>query len=157
MGTHPIFESDFDCLTETTKMNRILARRMTLSAPRAGGLPKRTEPKFAVNWVHPSKGSALMHPINEECATHATLNYWRANVVNGPFGARAGQVIAQVRFFVWAALFFSVPFLSLGHNAYKRFGSPYGDKDSAPLPLWVVWGGVVQGWMGTIYVHVCML
>ena len=78
-------------------MNRILARRMTLSAPRAGGLPKRIEPKFAVNWVHPGKGSALAHPLNEECTTHATLNYWRKNVVDGPFGARAGQVIAQVR------------------------------------------------------------
>merc|ERR1711970_119240 len=34
MGTHPIFESDFDCLTEKEKMLRIVARRMALSTPK---------------------------------------------------------------------------------------------------------------------------
>merc|ERR1712168_471861 len=44
MGTHPIFESDFDCLTEQ-KMNRLLARpvmqtmtrRTILSSGKTGG------------------------------------------------------------------------------------------------------------------------
>ena len=36
-------------------MNRVLARRMTLSVPRYGGVPKFTEPKFAVDWVHPGE------------------------------------------------------------------------------------------------------
>lgn len=76
-------------------MNRILSRRMTLSAQRHGGLPKRTEPKFSVNWQHPSPGSALMHPLNDECASHASLNYWRAGVLKN---GRIGQVIAQVYF-----------------------------------------------------------
>merc|ERR1711909_215428 len=45
MGTHPIFESDFDCLTDYFKMNRLLARpvmqtlsrRTILSSGKTGG------------------------------------------------------------------------------------------------------------------------
>merc|ERR1712168_1152695 len=35
MGTHPIFESDFDCLTERKMLQRVLQRTLTTTAARA--------------------------------------------------------------------------------------------------------------------------
>ena len=42
-------------------MNRVLARRLTLSAPRAGGLTKRVIPGFNTSWEHPSAVSTLLY------------------------------------------------------------------------------------------------
>merc|ERR1712042_212808 len=123
MGTHPIFESDFDCLTEK-KMNRLLGRRMTMTPQLSGNVPKRTEPAFSITWKHPGPGVGRQHMLNSECQTDASLNQWRALVVKGRLGPKIGTFLVSIRFFVWGVFFFSVPFLSLGHNAYKRYGAP---------------------------------
>merc|ERR1712128_368436 len=72
MGTHPIFESDFDCLTETV---RITMNRVVLAAPR----------RLAVQSARPLSVSV----VNRDIDTAATFIGAGAATVGGA-GAGAG-------------------------------------------------------------------
>lgn len=107
-------------------MNRVLARRLTLSVPRAGGLTKRVIPGFNTQWEHPSAGTARDHLVNtDEDPSEGNILYFRKYA----YGGYAGQMFSILKFYIWSAMFFSIPFLSLGHNNYMRFGSPYKQEE----------------------------
>jgi len=63
MGTHPIFESDFDCLTEwaSTDSQSILAEFLIVSALVTLKIFSRATEKF---WMSPS--SPNMHLLNSK-------------------------------------------------------------------------------------------
>merc|ERR1712110_799741 len=86
MGTHPIFESDFDCLTEM--LSRTLIRRVHLSRPVAGGAVEYAKPDFVIQWKksNPYKGkgeSGDRGVPSEECASDAPQIYGRWRLAQG--------------------------------------------------------------------------
>merc|ERR1711893_446680 len=56
MGTHPIFESDFDCLTD---MNRLISRTLSTTKSRLALIEK--DAIIHVSWATPSKKLGVAH------------------------------------------------------------------------------------------------
>merc|ERR1712168_321553 len=72
MGTHPIFESDFDCLTEKLKMMNRLARPVNLMA----------------NQVRTSAG-----PITKEVVSA----WWKVSYIIGPIMVIPAFMVMEIR------------------------------------------------------------
>merc|ERR1711892_286165 len=68
MGTHPIFESDFDCLTETMNLTDLgSALENSIKRAAGGGGAKMTELE---HWIQMELGSTLAELVNEELTSN---------------------------------------------------------------------------------------
>merc|ERR1712226_1179373 len=60
MGTHPIFESDFDCLTENEKWPTVIFQRLSSFTNESQKLPKNLFPRsFPPKWRRWTSGVGL--------------------------------------------------------------------------------------------------
>merc|ERR1712050_508598 len=109
MGTHPIFESDFDCLTEMNRLvvaNRtVLSRSIATSAVRAGGLPQKEQ--WILDWQDNVPGKHVMNMKSDHDGGKAGIwNAWRVAAVNQGW---IGTAIGEFKFFLLIVIGFSTP------------------------------------------------
>merc|ERR1711990_145112 len=105
MGTHPIFESDFDCLTENKKMSRLIcgsfnkihvvSRTMVLSsrvlsaAPQLDDAPRVASDKV-LGLVDEIANLTLQEVADLNTELKKTVKYFRCSIRGCPNGSSSG-------------------------------------------------------------------
>merc|ERR1712131_565765 len=101
MGTHPIFESDFDCLTDFDGMNaddifRKLSRGVSFDrrkfkedAENLGIIEKKDEPEWEVN----AKDSIFITPMNQSESMDDSTNQNQENFIIEEFSEKVEKRI----------------------------------------------------------------
>merc|ERR1712168_1092890 len=121
MGTHPIFESDFDCLTDHCLiMNRLAVgcmrgqtRLLSSSLAAAGPYKIRQKPEDVLCWTHPDGGFNMKSPPSSTSGCdNIPLQVRISTIKFGSFGI----LVQMIKLWMIITFMYCIPFVAATHH-----------------------------------------